>query len=221
MSNCLAIIGTAGRGDDAKALTVAHWRMMVCIGQTVVTMLECDHLVSGGSAVADHVAVQLFLDGAVKRLTLHLPTSFKHYDNGDAPHFVATDSGARLNQLHAQFSRTANIDSLVQIARAIELGAEVHVNPGGFKARNSDVANAATHLLAMTLAGSCNVAEGGTADTMRKFLARRDAAEAERKRLTEPAGRAGNQPIYWQGQPWPAPLTAFHFDLVERRMHRL
>ncbi len=190
----LALIGTAGRGDDAKHLTAAHWRMMTCIAQSVACALGVDHLVSGGSAWADAVAVDLFLGGHVKRLTLHLPARF---ENGV---FEFTPDGNRLNALHLMAERATRVDHLAQIRVAIEMGAEVHVNPGGFKARNTDVANDGNGLLAFTFSGGRDVADGGTADTTRKWLARRAALD----QLPVPHGMRG-----------------FHFDLVGRQLYTL
>jgi hypothetical protein len=211
VSGCLAIIGTAGRGDDAKALTAAHWRMMTCVAQTVVTVLECDHLVSGGSAWADHVAVQLFLDGAVKRLTLHLPCGWHDYEKHWA--FEGNAVGQRLNQLHSAFIGVTGVDSWEQIQRAIQRGAEVRVNRGGFKARNSDVAEQGASLLAFTFSGGPDPADGGTADTWAKFRASVDAMfrQAHEHYQESPCGCSCNIPD---------PVSAYHFDLLNRRLYR-
>lgn len=205
----LAIIGTAGRGDDAKQLTAAHWRMMTCIAQSVACTLGVDELVSGGSAWADHLAVSLFLDGHVKRLTLHLPARFVKECPLSPAFCPSVSDGRRLNDLHAAFSATAGIDSFAQIQRAIERGATVHVNPGGFKARNSDVAAAASSLLAFTFSGNALPADGGTADTWRKFEAAAIAWVQQ-----DPHERCCGCTDY------PDPLTAYHFDLVRRQLDR-
>lgn len=204
----LAVIGTAGRGPDAQLLTAAHWRMMTCVAQTVACTLGTDHLVSGGSAWADAVAVDLYLADHAHALTLHLPTSFKTYEaGGDAPHFVYTGPGARLNELHEAHSRVVGFRTLREIERAIAKGATVHVNPEGFLARNADVAKAATSVLAFTFGPVGN--EGGTAHTWRLF---RECALAHVTQ-TPQEDMAG-------GVHYPEPMVAYHFDLTTRVLTR-
>ena len=67
----VGIIGTAGRKEDGVRLTEGDYRYLVeYIGKAVKPN---DVLISGGAAWADHVAVQLFLDGKAGGLVLHLP----------------------------------------------------------------------------------------------------------------------------------------------------
>lgn len=201
----LAVIGTAGRGSDAQLLTAAHWRMMVTIAQTVACTLNADHLVSGGSAWADAVAVDLYLNGHAKALTLHLPAALEHTPKG-LPRFDETsDAGRRLNQLHDAVFKTTGIDHIDRIWQAWERGAKVCVNAGGFLARNADVAAQADALLAMTFGPLRD--ESGTAHTVRLFLARRTTAERDH---------------HAHGMPFPDDmLQAFHFDLHARLLTRL
>ncbi len=208
----LGIIGTAGRGSDAAKLTAAHWRMMVCIGQTVATTLGAHRLVSGGSAWADHVVVQLYLDGWAKELSLHLPCRF-HTIPGTHTFDRDHECGARLNELHGLFQRTTGINPFDQIAEAIKRGAEVVRVPKGascayrgFKERNTGVANEADALLPFTLNPGASVGDSGTADTVAKYLAR----FAEQARIDGLNGKGGS----------PAP-RAFHFSLVDHRLYAL
>lgn len=209
----LGIIGTAGRGTDAAQLTASHWRMMVCIGQTVACTLGATRLVSGGSAWADAVAVQLYIDGHVDGLTLHLPTSFKTYTTGDAAHFVATGPGARLNELHEAHSRAVGFRTLREIERAIAKGAQVQVHPAGFHARNVAVAKDCGSLLAFTFSGGPEPKPGGTRETWDLFRAEADAMfrHAHEHYQESPCGCSCNVP---------GPVHAYHFDLTARLLHR-
>lgn len=195
----LAIIGTAGRGDDGVKLSSdpSYWRTMKAVGQIVTSTLKphgLTGLVSGGAAYADHVAIALFLDGWVDHLTLHFPTAWK--DKRYQSTFLANDPGNVANHYHQLFSRANALDSLGEIDRVIALGATVHVNAGGFKARNSDVANEADALLAFTFGNGAEVKDGGTADTVRKYLARRS-----------------------NGSVFDGPLPAWHFCLNTLKLH--
>jgi hypothetical protein len=72
----------------------------------------------------------------------------------------------------------------------------VKVNGGGFKARNSDVANEADALLAFTFGLGPVLKEGGTSDTWCKFLMRRTL-------------------------PGAGDLPAYHYCLNEKRLYRV
>lgn len=199
----LAVIGTAGRSPDDRLLTAAHWRMACIISQVVAETLGARHLVSGGSAWMDHTCVQLYLDGVVGHLKLHLPC---HFQVQNASFDQASQEGRRLNDLHMAFHQRADSHSVLGIAAAIRKGAEIHVNPGGFKARNTDVANEADALLAFTFSGGALPKDGGTRDTWEKFRARSD----KRVKEAEAQGAMFSQLMR---------LRAFHFDLVTRRFY--
>lgn len=201
----LAIIGTAGRREDADILTRAHWRMMCVIGRTVAVTTGATELVSGGAAYADHVAVQLFLDGDVKRLSLHLPADL--HPSGFASTSDPYDAGRVANHYHREFSKVAGIDSLAQLNQAVGAGAKVSVNLNGFKARNTDVANSADVMLAFTFGQGERLKDSGTKDTWDKFLARRVANQREADM---------NGAINSKG-----PGHAYHFDLNSRKLYRV
>jgi hypothetical protein len=61
---------------------------------------------------------------------------------------------------------------LAEINQAIRRGAEVKVTPG-FKERNTQVAQDADVLIALTFGDGPSLKDGGTRDTMEKFLRRR------------------------------------------------
>jgi hypothetical protein len=147
----LAVIGTAGRQSDGPRITPELYDAMH--GQLLEVLddwgfARSGRLVSGGAAVADHLAVRVYLAGDAGRLLLCLPARFeggRFIDNPRDPMRTAQVA----NRYHAQFSQACGLDSLGELATAIARGAEVRVIPG-FKSRNLEVAAAATHLLALT-----------------------------------------------------------------------
>ena len=67
--------------------------------------LSSAHLVSGGAAWSDHVAVELFLSDEYDGLTLHMPCKWirkEHYDNGS--YSWQTNPGKLANSCHRKFS---------------------------------------------------------------------------------------------------------------------
>lgn len=187
----LAIIGTAGRAEDGEKLTSNYYRSMLTVAQTVKEVIGATTLVSGGAAWADHLAVSLFLQKDVKELALHLPAEFKggKFVEDKTQQF---DAGGTANHYHQKFKEKAGVNSLSEIQDAILLGADISVNPGGFKARNSDVANEAHAVLAFTFSGEPLPKDGGTRDTWDKF------AKKEKG-----------------GLRW-----AYHFDLISKKLYR-
>ena len=165
-----AIIGTAGR-DKSKTMDINLWNWMLSDASNRIT--ESDHLVSGGAAWADHLAVELYINGECSDLTLHLPAPF---DNG---RFIGPygSSASAANYYHERFSRVIGINTLHQIYRAICGGANVTYEPehsgySGMFNRNSKVSKA-DNMLAYTF-GTGNVpADGGTLDTWNKCTGKR------------------------------------------------
>lgn len=170
----LGIIGTAGRGPDGDAFRANPrlWRSMQAVAQIVVTVLKPDRLVSGGAAMADHLAVQLYLDGSVPDLTLHLPAEWTGH--GFKETSSRFDPGRTSNWYHSLFQRDMGVDSLAEIQRAIEKGATIQTGAGGFKERNTDIAREADAMLAFTFGQGAVPKDGGTADTWAKYLDRRE-----------------------------------------------
>jgi hypothetical protein len=188
MEISLAIIGTAGRKEDAPKLSKDSFGAMCIVAKELLAQLkgnnyEITHLVSGGAAWADHVAVKLFLNKEVKNLRLYIPCQF---DNGSffdgysrikgggvSDKFLP---GQTLNYYHGKFQKKTGINSLTEIQLAIHEGAEVLPCKGGFHGRNAMVAKSDI-LLAMTFGNENVVKEGGTADTVRKYLQRAEKEE--------------------------------------------
>lgn len=162
----IAIIGTAGRDMSKRPyMTQALWEWMV--KDAISRVPEDAHLVSGGAAWADHLAVHLFLTGHARALTLHLPAPF------DGKFVGPKDSaGTTANFYHLNFSMIRGVNSFIELARAIDNAAEVtyesaKVGYRSFKDRNSKVAKADT-MLAYTFSNMSVPADGGTKDTWSK-----------------------------------------------------
>jgi len=172
----LAIIGTAGRKSDGSLLSLKCFEGMMKIGSLLIDKLEsCNlkvtHIVSGGAAWADHVAVKLYLQEKVPNLILYLPAPFDNcaYHSGGNPYVEKTADTA--NFYHKKFQRTTYVNSLTDIQIAKEKGAKLYVVPGGFMARNTKVSESDI-LLAMTFGEKEFIKPGGTEDTVRKYLDR-------------------------------------------------
>jgi DNA helicase-2/ATP-dependent DNA helicase PcrA len=162
----VAVIGTAGRDKEhAHLLSADLWDAMLehARGQVRID----DHLISGGAAWADHLAVELFLEGRVAGLTLHLPAPLS-----DRGRFVGEfgSSGGVANYYHERFRQCTGIDGLARIRQALGRGAHHTTQtaaPGyeAMKARNKLVASQCNTLLAYTWSQDGGPADGGTAQT--------------------------------------------------------
>ena len=178
MEITLAIVGTAGRKDDAAKLSRHHFEAMCVVAEGLLNQLEenkypISHLVSGGAAWADHVAVRLFLDKKVPNLRLFLPAAWedgRYKDNGiTADPFK--NPGGTANYYHRKFQVATHINSLSEIHSAKAEGAELIPVEKGFYARNALVAKSDC-ILAITYGNGNEVKDGGTADTVGKYLER-------------------------------------------------
>jgi hypothetical protein len=196
----VAIMGTAGQDPSKEDVVDAHlWKVMVHCARQVLTRVfsldassstETVQLISGGAAIADHVAVQLYLESSSTvgtsapspyHLSLHLPCRWdpdrKEYD-------ARSYEGRRSNALHVQFARQASFPSvrtsLQQLhdvvhqssaARSTSKAAANRVTVqehSGFVQRNSFVAREAQYVLAMTWSSPSALApvgESGAAHT--------------------------------------------------------
>lgn len=160
------IIGTAGR-DKTKPMTLALWQWMVADAMKRVP--KGAHVVSGGAAWADHLAVILFLEGHASSLMLYLPSPMNLIFEGPA-----NSSASAANYYHDLFSNRIGRWSLEDIITAS--GMEncngmcepwAHGYRGMF-ARNAKVAAESTTLLAYTFGEGDQPADGGTLDTWNK-----------------------------------------------------
>jgi hypothetical protein len=193
----VAVIGTAGRGDDNKELypekfaamrekTIEALNILRSKGYTI------NRLVSGGAAWADHLAVDLYLHSQVPALTLHLPAPFKNGQFHDTGVFDwKTNPGGTVNHYHRLFSARLEKDTFAEIGQAIAKGATVVITPGLFE-RNALVAKADA-VIALTFGRGKELKDGGTAHTAEAYLRN--------------CGRVSKAPL------------AFHIDLHAGELH--
>lgn len=129
--------------------------------------------VSGGAAVADHIAVQLFLALPNTKLSLHLPAEYDIQNQRfvEIPGNIFAP-GNIANYYHRQFAKRCGQNSQAELTAAINRGASVLVTPG-FKQRNTKVAMEAEVMIALTFGDGAVLKDGGTLDTLSKFLARK------------------------------------------------
>ena len=171
----IAIVGTAGRGDDTVRMSLALYEaMLLDAGERIVRCWNRPvPLISGGAAWADHVAVGLFLCGLASQLTLYLPAPMDVQTGRFAEHGGWPDVGRTANYYHDIFQRMTGIDGRAQIRQAQVRGAVLDTGPGGFKARNMKVATACTELWAYTWGYGTEPKDGGTAHTWHATVKRR------------------------------------------------
>lgn len=170
----VAIIGTAGR-DKTKPMTKALWEAMCADASGRFLPDVGYHLISGGAAWADHVAVWLFLNGEVDKLTLHLPAPILEGLVFSGPPGSAATAA---NFYHAKFSKIIGKDSIQQITLARDMGAKITEQPmsegyGAMFARNNLVAADANMCLAYTWGEGKVPADGGTKYTWDKITGRK------------------------------------------------
>jgi hypothetical protein len=124
MEITFSIVGTAGRKDDANKLSKKHFEAMCITAEGLIDQCNesgypISHLVSGGAAWADHVAVKLFLNKKVPHLRLYLPCLFESgsFINGPDPVNAKFNTAGTLNYYHQVFQRVTGVNSLSQIQR--------------------------------------------------------------------------------------------------------
>lgn len=162
----VAIIGTAGR-DKSKNMSIGLWNWMV---EDVMSRIRKGaHVVSGGAAWADHLAVELFLRGHAGELTLHLPAPIK--DGWFQGPYKSAASAA--NFYHAQFSTVIGRHSIGEIVDASKhelchgTVQPIGAGYGAMFQRNALVAEC-EQMLAYTFGQGDVPADGGTKDTWDK-----------------------------------------------------
>jgi len=164
----VSIIGTAGR-DKNILMTRDHWLWMVDYAKAKIK--KGSYLVSGGAAWADHVAVQLFLDGHASALDLHLPAPIN--DKGWFDGLDYKSSGSTANFYHSKFSLHLGHHSINDIITASKMDncfgtvQPVSNNYSGLFTRNALVAKS-DYLLAFTFGQGDIPDDGGTKDTWNK-----------------------------------------------------
>lgn len=162
----IAIIGTAGRGN---VMTPNQWAWMK---ETTANWIGVNnHLVSGGAAWADHLAVAMYMEHKCEDLTLHLPAPWDNTNQCFQGPWKSCGSAA--NFYHEKFSGIVGINSLNEIHQVIHGGAMITEQPalggyGGMFKRNSIVAQEAEGMIAFTFGEGMVPADGGTLDTWNK-----------------------------------------------------
>lgn len=166
----IAVIGTAGR-DKTKPMTRKLWMWMV--HHAMHTIPAGNHLISGGAAWADHLAVCLFLEGHAKALTLHLPAPLGIQGFNGPERSSATAA----NYYHTKFSEAIGYSSFQEILEATDDAHCQYTHQaeapgyGAMFARNLLVARNAKALIAYTFGEGTEPADGGTRDTWNKSSA--------------------------------------------------
>ena len=122
-----------------------------------------------------HVQINKYF-GAESTVTLnYFGTSYTHIDGNFYDNGISQDPfknpGGTANYYHKKFQNKTGINSLSDIQVANIEGAELIPVAKGFYARNALVAKS-DFILAMTFGKEDEVKEGGTADTVRKYLDR-------------------------------------------------
>lgn len=171
----IAVIGSAGRGEDAVRMHAKLFEnaierfKSVCSVELRVQMSEV-HLISGGAAWIDHIAVRLFNTGQVRSLTLHLPAQWDSEKKCFDPN---NGCGSIANLLHKSFSRRTKTNSLEEIEFARRRGANFVVHRS-FKHRNTFIAEQARFLVAFTWAqDDAPKRASGAFDTWKKTSCRK------------------------------------------------
>lgn len=152
----VSIIGTAKKFDFQKAYKQAE----DYIENNISKDWNEIHLVSGGAAYGDHIAVRLFLAHPESSFTLHLPCKFdkKYEDTGVKDWRI--NPGNTANYYHSLFSKNEGIDSLKEIEQAISIGANILVYKG-FHKRNAEVAKS-DYTIAFSYSKEDYPTDGGT-----------------------------------------------------------
>jgi hypothetical protein len=172
----IAIIGTAGRAEDGMKLRGESFgEMFLQVSRLIKKELvqnESYGLISGGAAWADHIAVYDFILGNAFSLDLELPCALtptgKFVDTGERD--FHKNPGGTSNYYHESFSKKIGFSSFEQLLKA-SLVPECTISVGGgFFDRNSKIAEKADHCIALTFGTGAALKDGGTADTMKKFL---------------------------------------------------
>lgn len=171
-----AIIGTAGRKNDFFRLNREMWSVVQAGLSRHIAREGIKSVISGGAAWADHLAVQLFNNGEVEKLTLFLPAPFEQGRFKDIGGYGIENPGGTTNYYHKNFSTKMGLgfNSFADITVAIERGAEVVIDNGGFFGRNSLIAEASDSVVAFTFgtrhyrgpwvdAAKAGLKDGGTA----------------------------------------------------------
>lgn len=153
----VGIIGSCGKNNEMKKVNNTNYQNMIRSAEDDIKRLSFQNpkyvtLVSGGAALSDHIAIELYLKDCVGGLALHLPckwdeTKCKFVDSGSND--WRTNPGRMTNNLHIKFSQRLNKNSLHDIQLAIDKGAKLIIGKN-FQSRNLKIANESNALIAFT-----------------------------------------------------------------------
>lgn len=170
MSVNISIIGSAGRGPDAKIMSAIRFNSMVNIVETMILNAEYKwnqiHFISGGAAYSDHVAVALFLKHPESKLSLYLPCDWdttQYHDTGSSD--WRANPGKISNKYHKEFTTKMGHNTLHQIEEARKKGATLDTSSRGFHSRNLKVANCQILIAFTSATGNEPPSDGGTSHT--------------------------------------------------------
>jgi hypothetical protein len=166
--NKIAIIGTAGR-DKTKPMTRLLWDWMV--EDATRRIPKGAHLVSGGAAWADHLAVELFRIEHAAKLTLHLPAPLG-IQGFNGPSKSAATAANYYHSLFGQVIGRNTVKDIIQSVACSECNYTTEPEAPGYGAmfaRNAKVARTADELLAYTFGPGGVPADGGTKNTWDQF----------------------------------------------------
>lgn len=194
----LAVIGTAGRGEDFNKLTKERWQGMNDILDMLIEKLKPTGLVSGGAAWADHLVVSRAMRWHDHSKTwwhapvrLYLPCHFNHLDRAFEGKAIANTA----NRFHERFStKIYGSPTITRDQLGIILGQEesnrelrskifldVQANPDterGFRASNALVARDSKALIAFTFGHKGVLKDGGTSHTTKLWLAQNPSGQS-------------------------------------------
>ncbi|MDZ7713369.1 MAG: hypothetical protein U5L06_09765 [Rhodovibrio sp.] len=155
----IAIIGTAGDGDDTRGLTAEVWRAMQADAQKQVaaekhaTGVSAANmtLVSGGEPYADHLAVRLWQSEVAGTLELHLPAPLAQtgFDR-------TSEAGDQIARRHQTFRDDLGVASVKELVTAANGGARV-CSGADYGERNTAIAAAADAVIAYTFGPGSDV----------------------------------------------------------------
>lgn len=171
----VAIVGFAGGHVPEQCrryLNALLFAQMVARAEEIITRdwgLQWTrvHLISGGAAWADHVAVALFLAHPDATLTVHAPaqwdaTTGRFLDNGRGADWK-TNPAHLTNALHERFAAKTGRQAFLELRDAHSLGASINAtDKAGFHARNNAIAAQADRMMAFSWSDGAEPTDGGT-----------------------------------------------------------
>lgn len=168
--NTVAIIGTAGRDKNDKYDANIYNKMINKCKNIIENDFKLDKnkvlLISGGAAVSDHLAVDLYNQNYAKA-KLYLPALWDSGKKRYCENNKKYDYGKISNYYHKIFSDITEKNSLNELDLAIKNGLEIDVNNLGFKNRNTCISQS-DYLIAFGFGAGSIPTSSGTLDTWNK-----------------------------------------------------